>query len=128
MVPRHRGDVREGDAPALFDVAPAAEMVVRMRVRVSREPQVGRPGVLLEIILEDARIALVADPIEVRRAFRISELAVIARAHPLPAARSDRGVAQDVMRARDDDLVAIRLDHLLPPVEGLTRDRAGGPS
>src|SRR5262249_21596958 len=114
----------------------AVEHVVGMRMGVAADPEVDRPWMRGEITLERLRLRLVAEEVEIGSALRRAVRAVISAgperavriaAHTLVVARADRGLAQHVVRAGDDDLVLAGAFHMRrPPREGLGRDRARG--
>src|SRR5215471_8412890 len=89
-----------------------------------------------EIILERLRLRLVTEEVKIgsalRRAVRTvisagPERAVRIAAHALVIAGADRGLAQHVVRAGDDDLALAGAFHMRrPPREGLGHDRARG--
>src|SRR5262245_11508617 len=126
--------VHEGHAPFLLDMRAAVQHIVGVGVRVPAEPEIDRARARRQILLEGLRLRLVAKKIQVRSPFRRAVGAVISAAakgpvriagHAFIVARSDRRFPQHVVGAGDDDLVARRLDVLLPPFEGLGHDGAG---
>src|SRR5262249_9723209 len=128
--------VDEIDAPFALHMRAAVEHVVGMRMGVAADPEVDRPWMRREIILERLRLRLVAEEVEIGSALRRAVRAVISAgperavriaAHALVVAGADRGLAQHVVRAGADDLVLAGAFHMRrPPRDGPGRDRAGG--
>src|SRR6516164_8677185 len=94
--------VDEIDAPFALHMRTAVEHVVRMRVGVAANPEVDRPWMRREKILERLRLRLVAEEVEIGSALRRAVRAVISAgperavriaAHALVVAGADRGLA-----------------------------------